>query len=260
LLNLKVVGIPMDRYGIVPDEFESACRSRRGKALYTIPTIHNPTATTLSRTRRKAIARIAERYAVAIIEDPVHHLLADDPPPPLSCYAPENSFFIAGMSKVVTGGLRTAFLITPPRWLDAMVQGVWATAWMTSPLCAEITTMWIKDGTADATVERKRKESAARVELAREKLPERSLTAARCGYHAWLRLPEHWDSAAFANEARRRGAAVTASAWFVAAGEEAPRAVRLSLSAPRTREAVANGLDVVAGLLAESPGTGPPII
>ena len=72
LLHLNVVGIPMDRHGMIPDALDAACRLRRARMLYTIPTIHNPTTATLSESRRRDIAEVVERH-VQVLE--IHSLL-----------------------------------------------------------------------------------------------------------------------------------------------------------------------------------------
>jgi DNA-binding transcriptional MocR family regulator len=260
VLELKLVPLPVDEDGLKPESFEAACRQRRAKALLTIPTIHNPLTYTMSRERRREIAAIATRYDVAIIEDAIHHLLAEDPPPPLSVFAADNSYFVAALSKVVTGGLRVAFLVAPSVAVDQLTQAIWATNWMTAPLCVEIAATWIADGTADETIRRKKAEAHARVLIARELLAGHRLRSDDHGHHVWLELPEGWESAAaFAAEAGRRGVAVAPADAFTMGGK-IPNAVRLSLSAPRDRESMTKALRKLERLLSERPCCGPPIV
>lgn len=260
LLELKLVPLPMDEDGLIPEAFESACRQRRAKALFTIPTIHNPCTSTIPEARRQEIAAIASQHDVTIVEDAIHHLLADAPPRPLSAFAPDNSCFIGAVSKVVTGGLRIAYLVSPPGMVAQLTQAVWATNWMTSPLCAEIVATWIEDGTADETVRRKRAEARRRVTLAREILSGYRLHADDFGHHAWLELPERWESAVqFSAESRHRGVAVTPAEVFTVGGGK-PRAVRLSLSAPHDRDVLSKALHKVAQTISSEPGLGPAIV
>ncbi|MDH3215146.1 MAG: PLP-dependent aminotransferase family protein [Candidatus Krumholzibacteria bacterium] len=260
LLKLKMVPLPTDGDGLIPAAFESACRQRRASALFAMPTIHNPLTVTIPEARRREIAGIASKYGVAIIEDAINHLLADDPPPPLSVFAPEISYFIAAMSKVVTGGLRVAYLVAPKDSIDLLTRAVWATNWMTAPLCAEIATMWIENGTADNTLGHKRTEARDRVNIAREILDGFELRCNDFGHHAWLTLPDPWRSAAqFAEEARRRGVAV-ASADVFAVGGNPPVGVRLSLSAPPDREVLSAGLRKLKQVLGAGPGLGSAIV
>jgi DNA-binding transcriptional MocR family regulator len=260
LLEIKLVPLPMDGGGLIPEAFESACRQRRAKALFTIPTIHNPLTSTIPEKRRRDIAAIAARYEVSIVEDAIHHMLADNPPPPLSSFEPGISYFIAAMSKVVAGGLRVAFLVAPRDAVDQLTQAVWATNWVTAPLCGEIATRWIEDGTAENVIRRKKAEAAARVDIARRVLSGADLRTDAHGLHAWLTLPQPWESAAsFASEARRRGVAVAPADVF-AVGGRIPNAVRLSLSAPADRDVMTEGLKKLARLLEDAPCCGPPIV
>ncbi len=57
-LGVGLVGVAMDDGGILPDALAKACREHRPKAVYLIPTLHNPTTATLSAERRQAIAKI----------------------------------------------------------------------------------------------------------------------------------------------------------------------------------------------------------
>src|SRR6266851_1552084 len=81
LLDLRLVGLAMDADGLLPDAFDSACRGGAIKALYTMPTLHNPTTAIMPEARRREIAEIARRYGVAIVEDDVYGFLLDTPPP-----------------------------------------------------------------------------------------------------------------------------------------------------------------------------------
>lgn len=259
LMGVKLVGVPLDEEGIRVDALEDLCKRKQPKALYTIPCIQNPTTGTLSLKRRKAIAEIAERYGMAIMEDDVHRLLDDDAPPPISSFVPEQGYYIGSLSKAISGGIRVAFLAVPSRSIERIERAIWATLWMVSPLCAEVACTWIEDGSAELTVAKKRAEARARTDATRERFGG-NLRCRPSGYHSWLQLPEQWQAPAFAEEARKRGVGVTpADAFFIGSGTP-PHAVRISMSAARSLETLNIGLDRLAGLLEEAPGLGSPIV
>jgi DNA-binding transcriptional MocR family regulator len=54
-LGLTVVPVEMDDGGLLPDAFERAARLGEAKCLYIVPTLQNPTTSTLSRQRRESI-------------------------------------------------------------------------------------------------------------------------------------------------------------------------------------------------------------
>lgn len=248
-LRLRMVGVPIDREGIIPDAFARACENRRPRALYTIPTIQNPTGGTLGTARRREIASIARRHGVAIIEDEVHRLLCPDPPPSFTALAPELTFTILSLSKVVAGGLRAAFLVAPTGRVSEVGHRVWATTWMAPPLSAEVASLWVHDGTALHTALRKRREAIERQRIAADELGEVACWTAPSSYHLWLPLPGHWKLSDFLLACERRGVAVSPSTAFAVSRSEEDPAVRLSLVGPRTRDDLRRGLQVVAELL-----------
>ncbi|WP_246679827.1 hypothetical protein [Mesorhizobium sp. B2-3-5] len=46
----------MDRGGMRPDTFDAACAHMRPRAVFLVPTLHNPTTITLSEARRRELA------------------------------------------------------------------------------------------------------------------------------------------------------------------------------------------------------------
>ena len=72
LLSLRLAPVAMDEQGLLPDAVAALCRSGSVKALYTLPTLHNPTATVLPLERRRALAEIARSHGLALVEDDVY--------------------------------------------------------------------------------------------------------------------------------------------------------------------------------------------
>jgi DNA-binding transcriptional MocR family regulator len=253
LLHLRLQGLAMDDEGIIPEAFDEACRRDSARVLYTIPTIQNPLGTVMPEARRREIAAIARAHDVAIIEDDVHSFMLPSPPPPLSSFAPENSYYILSTSKSIAGGMRIGYLVAPERMVEMLSTSLRATVWTAAPLMAEIASEWIKDGTADRLVEQKRVEAAARQEIAGRVLEGFEFDAHPLSFHLWLHLPEPWRSNEFTAQLRRRGVAVTPSEAFVPEREESPHAVRVCLGAPRSRDQLQSGLEIIRTALQDTP-------
>src|SRR6185295_7435370 len=100
LLHLRLQGVAFDEHGLRPDAFEAACRGG-AKALYCVPTLHNPTAAVMPEARRREVAAIARAHGVMVVEDDVHGRLHEDPPPPIASFAPEMSVYLTGTAKSV---------------------------------------------------------------------------------------------------------------------------------------------------------------
>ena len=259
-LHLRLEGVAMDGGGMLPGALEAACRARRPRALYCVPSFHNPTTCQLDEDRRRAIAELAARFDLVVLEDDVHRLTSTSPPAPIATLAPERTYYVASFSKAVTGGLRVAFLIPPRDMVRRAAEAVWATVWMVPTLAVEVAATWIEDGTADATVARKRAEAARRQELCATILSGAPYDAQAQGYYAWLHLPGPWTSADFAAEARRRGVAVTPSTPFAVGPAAPPAAARVCLAAPEGRDEVARGLEVLRELLDQGPARETPLM
>ena len=256
-LHLRVEGLEMDEEGLRPRSLRDLARRKTVRALYCTPTLHNPTAGIMSLERRRKLARAAHECGVPILEDDVYGALASGAPAPVSALLPSQSYFIASLSKAVASGLRIAYVLAPDaRAADRLAAIVRATTWMATPLTAEIASRWIMDGTAARIREAVRAEVRWRQRLATSILGRQSIRAHPEGFHVWLELPTGWSSAQFAIEARRAGVNVTPGDAFAAGTSPVAPAVRLSLGAARTREALDRALRVVEGLLESGPGAG----
>ena len=249
LLHLRLQGLPMDAHGLRPEAFEDACRGGAARALYTIPTIQNPTASVMPEERRREITAIARAHGVAVVEDDIHALLPPHRPLPIAAHAPELSYYLMSTSKTLVPGLRIAYVLAPEGMVGRLAASLRASVWAAAPLMAALASSWIRDGTADAIVAERRGEAAARQSLVRERLAEARFDAHPFGYYVWLHLPEPWRSDTFADELRARGVVVSPPEAFVVGRAPVPHAVRLCLGAPRTREDLDRGLTAVAEAL-----------
>lgn len=69
LMNIDILGIERNNNGIDLVELERIFKEEDIKFFYVIPRHHNPLGTTLKKSQRKAIARLASKYDVYIVED-----------------------------------------------------------------------------------------------------------------------------------------------------------------------------------------------
>jgi DNA-binding transcriptional MocR family regulator len=248
-LRLRVAGVAMDAEGLVPEAFEELCRERAPKVLYCNPTLHNPTTATLSLARRKHIVAIAREHNVLIIEDDAYGALPLNPVAPFAALAPDITYHIAGLAKCVAPALRVAYVVLPEGQNLARLAGaIRATAGMASPLTTAIATRWIEDGTAHSVLAAIRTEARERQAIVSQTLPAELVQTNPEGFHAWLKLPGHWNRADFAARLRSVGIGVVTSDAFSVAGP-APEAVRLGLGAAPDRASLSASLERIAELL-----------
>jgi DNA-binding transcriptional MocR family regulator len=252
-LGLRLVGLPMDADGIDPDAFADACRKLAPKALYLNPTLQNPTTLTIPEARRTAIASVARRFHVPIVEDDAYGFIPAHGLPPFAAIAPDLTWHVAGLAKCIGAGLRTAYVVVPEAragWpFSAALR---AANVMASPLTVALATRWIEDGTADTLLRFIRAEAAARQRLAAEILPAGSFRADPISFNLWVELPEPWTRSAFVGHMLSTGIGVVASDVFTVDGIP-PEAARVCLGGPVNREKVKSALEYMAHALTHSP-------
>ena len=251
-LAIPLLPVAMDHDGLIPDSFEEICRKSAPTLLYCTPTLHNPTTVTMPRARREAIAEVARRYGVQIIEDDAYGIVSGDETPPIAAFAPDIVHHVAGLSKCLSPSLRIAYVAVPDtRAATRLVSATRATASMASPLGAAIATRWIGSGLAEAVLAGIRAETEARRQIAVDLLGAAGLRTARNAFHAWLPLTNGWTRGEMAARLRLAGIGVVTSDVFAVG--EAPEAVRIGLGAAPTRERLRHGLEVIADLATSPP-------
>lgn len=251
-LKVRLVPVAMDGEGIDPAALEEICQRERPKAVYCVPTIHNPTTATMSAKRREALAEVARRKGIAIIEDDAYGALPRQVPSPIVAIAPDLTWHIASLSKCVTPALRMAYVVTPGM-ADTVrfAAEIRAMSLMMPPLMAALASKWILDGTLDAITAAIRDESAARQAIAGRVLQGHTFQAHPEGHHLWLTLPERWHRGDLNLYARQSGLALVPSEAFAVGS--APEAIRVSLGAAQNQAVLERGLHLLATILSHGP-------
>jgi DNA-binding transcriptional MocR family regulator len=248
----RIVAVEADKHGMLPEMLEDACRRHEPGLVYLNPTLQNPTAITMPERRRKALAGVARRCKVRIVEDDPYWRLADAPPPPIAVFAPEQVVYISTLSKCLTPGLRVAFvLVRDPRERERFLAALRSFDLMAAPLTAALATQWILDGSADRLLAGVRKEARLRHRMARDILAGR-YGGAGDGLHVWLELPAYWNAPQLAHAAASCGIAVTPAEAF-ATGSGSVNAIRISLGSIKDRGRLQAGLQRLSHLLARRP-------
>ena len=124
LAQAHVISVPGDQDGLDPIALEAAVVEHRPKAIYTIPTFQNPSGTTLTSERRAAVAQIAERHGVWVIEDePYRELRYGDgvPPAPIARHSREYVIYIGTLAKTVAPGLRIGWAVAPSAVVNQLI-------------------------------------------------------------------------------------------------------------------------------------------
>jgi len=246
--GLAMLPVVSDADGPLPDALDEAAH-RSGARLFALtPSLQNPTCITIPEGRRRDLVAVARLRDLTLIEDDPYSLLAGNAPAPLAALAPERTWHVATLSKVLTPGLRTAFVVMPEGVDGApFLAALRAAALMPAPLMTALAAHWIRIGAAKDLLEGVRREAAERQSLARAILPT-TMQGHPYALHAWQPLPAHWARERLIESAREAGLGVMAADAF-STGGMAPDAIRIALGAIPERARLTEALSLLAGLI-----------
>ncbi|MDP2698158.1 PLP-dependent aminotransferase family protein [Thalassospira sp.] len=250
MVQFRLRGITMDDEGICPDALELVCRTQSPRAIYLMPTLHNPLCCTMSHERRMRIAEILRKYDLILIEDGIYSFLNPDAPPPLSCFVPERAIYLDGVSKSVGGGLRVGYIHAPIELTAKLASGIRTTCWMASGINVELVSRLIQDGSVARYEAWHREEAARRLGVILGTLKGYDVRFHPTNYHIWLTLPTHIDTSELVMNAANNGVLLTAAQQF-AVGIP-PRGLRLSFGAEQSTERLKQGALILDRLMQTS--------
>lgn len=226
--RLDLASIPVTDNGPDLDALDRLCKSRRVRAVYAMPTIHNPLGWVMSETQRHDLVAMARRHGLIIIEDAAYAFLAEAPPAPLAALAPETTIYVSGLSKSVATGLRVGFVATPRQWVPEIERAIRATTWNTPGVMTAIACGWLEDGTVSRLEAEKRRDAAIRQSVAAGILAGLRCIRHPASYFLWLPLANEVRADQVAMALMRERVSVSTAEPF-ATSANVPHAVRLAL-------------------------------
>lgn len=208
----RFLAVPLDGEGLQTDVLARrlAEREERGEPLprlvYVIPNGDNPAGVTLSEARRRALAELAIRHDLLLLEDDPYQLLELDGGERLTTLqrlAPGHVLRLDSFSKILCPGLRLGYASGPPALIRAMVLHKQASNLHTSSFAQALLLAYFRaegyEGLlrrVEATLGLYRRNRDAMVEAARRYLPpEVRFQVPRAGMFIWFDLPEGCDAA-----------------------------------------------------------------
>lgn len=228
LYHLELVAIPSLADGPDLKVLKRLCQKRHVKAVYVMPTLHNPLGWVLSHRQRQALAKIAIAHNLLIIEDAAYAYLSRTPPPPLASYAPERTVYITGFSKSVATGLRVGVIVCPGAYRETLERAVRATTWNTPSVMTGIICHWIENGTVNRLEVLKRRDARKRQTIMRESLGNLPYISHPNAYYAWLPLTDESRADRVAKALMDNNISVSTAEPFNTT-QTIPQAIRIAL-------------------------------
>ncbi|MBI3693257.1 MAG: PLP-dependent aminotransferase family protein [Acidobacteria bacterium] len=213
-LGVELVGIPLDAHGMNIDTLEKVLAWRKPKLLYTIPTFHNPTGTTMSAERRRRLLDLAARHKFPILEDQYANDLRLEGPAVLPLAALDRQGWViavGSLSKVLFHGLRVGWILSRLEPVRRRVVALKQAADLqTNYLVQGIILEFMRRGYLEKYLKRRLTRLRSRRDAMRRAMREYVPPPAwwyeiEGGVCYWVTLPAPWRAGDVLLEARRRG-------------------------------------------------------
>jgi len=241
-LGRRARAVAMDEQGLDPAALDAACRDGRPRAVYMMPTLHNPTTVTMPSRRREEIVKVVTKYGLFVIEDDVYGYLAPEVRPLFDAFPSGRAVYLTSLAKAITPGLRVGYVRASLGLRERLEAASHWTVIDPAPVMVEFAARVITGGLGDRIVEWKRSETAARQDIAARVLAGFRCQASPMSPHLWMHLPEGWSSDAFVAQARECGVLINGAHAFMVDKRAPGTAVRVCLGTPRSRETLEQAL------------------
>ena len=227
-LRLELIAIPAAGSGPDLDALELLCQRRKVRAVYAMPTLHNPLGWVMSINRRHAFAALIRRHGLLLIEDAAYAFLAPDAPLPMAALLPESTVYVSGFSKSVATGLRVGFVAAPAAWISRIERAIRATTWNTPGVMTAMVVNWLRDGTVARLEAQKREDAQMRQKQVTQVFKGLPCMCHPSSYFVWLPMPDELRADQVAMALQTAGISVSTAEPF-ATGVQVPQALRLAL-------------------------------
>lgn len=253
--NAKLVGVKIDDDGMNMEELEKALQTHKNaRFIYTIPNFQNPSGITMSLEKRKKMYELAKKYNVLILEDNPYGDLrySGEYIPCIKSFDDKGIVLYAGsMSKVISPGIRVAYVIAPKPIFQKMVvckQGndVHTNIW-SQMVCNELMTKYDFDAHLEKLRNLYRKKAQFMMDLMDKYLVPMGITYAKItgGLFTMCTLPDYVDMQEFCKDAIKNKVCVVPGNAFLTDESEECHTFRVNFSTP-TDEQLEKGIKLLA--------------
>lgn len=247
-LQAEMRTVATDDKGMIPEALEEtiasvAAEGRRAKFLYLVPTFQNPSGITTTTARREAIIEICHRSDLLIVEDNPYAQIRFEgtPVPALRSLTDEGIIYLGTLSKVISPGMRTGWILAPEPIRERLELAKGAADLCSSPFTQLVAAEYLQSGHVDEDLDIVRKTYKERRDTMLDALDEHfpSGTIARPpegGLFLWVTLPAPLDAKAMHARALEGGVAYVPGTAFYPDKRDGRRSMRLNFSYPSSAD------------------------
>lgn len=245
-IGAKIIGIPMNAEGMNLELLAQYLESHCPKLIYTISTLHNPTAITTTQSHRQQLLALAEKYQCPILEDNAYEGLnfeteseseseSESVPAPIKALDRQDLVnYVGTFSKTLIPGLRVGYMVVTGKHYQALVERKLLNDVHTSNFSQAIVSEYLASG----HYRRHRKKLQSENLLSRNIMlqameryfpNEARWTIPQGGLFLWVQLPEKISIAEIRNQAVKENVLFASGSAFFPNKQGYP-AMRLSFS------------------------------
>lgn len=254
----EFIDVDTDSEGMIINEVESLMIQHNNiKLIYIIPNFQNPTGMTWSLERREAIAELAAKYQIMILEDDPYKELRFEGSmlPSISKFDSANNVISLGsFSKVLCPGLRIGWIIACEKVMDKLVFAKQGTDLQSNEITQRQILHYLKIYDFDDRITKMKEEYKHRCDIAYQTIVNYFPKQIICekpkgGFFLWITLPEELNTMEIFPKAIKKGVAYVPGDYFYATNPRHNDA-RLNFSS-LTEQDLVHGIELLGSLFHE---------
>jgi GntR family transcriptional regulator / MocR family aminotransferase len=248
-LQLNIVSIPVDKFGMCVDQLESILQRYHPRLIYTIPNFQNPSGVCMSAPRRRTLVTLADRYQIPICEDDFAGDLRYDgrSKPALKALDPGGRvLYIGTFSKMLMPGLRVGYMVAEGPIFKKLQKQKRVHDLTTSPFMQRVLFEFVNVGRYQSYIRRScrmyRQRRDATVRALRKYFGhELEFVIPQGGIFMWLKLPDAIRASALFETALQMGVEFAPGTRFFADKQIGEKYIRITFS-PLLMEEIDEGI------------------
>jgi DNA-binding transcriptional MocR family regulator len=258
--GVRVLGIRRGQNGIDLNQLEYLFKNEKIKFFYTVPRNHNPLGTSYPKAQRKAIAQLAEKYDVYIVEDDYFSDISfDNQYDPIFAYGDHyHHIYLKNFIKVIPW-IRIGIIVVPTNLLPIFTQYVrfsyYYSYFSASPVSQATLEIYIRSNLLKKHVTSIKKELSSRLKCLKQHFKDIEQYGVECigghsGIYCYLKLPEHIHETQFVENLKKGNILVTPGKTYYIDDRYYEKGIRISIARTSIYD-IDKGLPVISSELSK---------
>jgi Transcriptional regulators containing a DNA-binding HTH domain and an aminotransferase domain (MocR family) and their eukaryotic orthologs len=248
-LNIQLVPVKNDEFGMKPDELDKLCRINKIKGIYLMPSCSNPISILMPMERRYALAEMIKKYNLILLEDDAYTFLAPANFLPFASFLPEHTVHICSISKSISAGLRVAYITYSEKFRSKIISTTYNLNINTPLLNLEIVSELVLNGNYITLINKKIELSQRRNQIFQKYFQPYSNHSNPLSLFQCIKLSKNCSSKVYAAKSRSKGINVISSDIFIVGDISENPFIRLSICSPDSEADLEYALQMLTSII-----------